>query len=86
MVMASVDSRSVQTKDDNVVLLDLQSVASRTETVHSSDSGDEGRSLWQNAKRYRRVVYVTFGLSSAILLYGYDFVIVGTISGMPEFQ
>jgi hypothetical protein len=47
---------------------------------------DYGRTLWQNAKLYRKIVYVTLGLSSAILLYGYDNVIVGTVSGMPSFQ
>jgi hypothetical protein len=47
---------------------------------------DGQRTLWQNAKRYQKVTYITLGLSSAILLYGYDNVIVGAVSGMPAFQ
>ncbi|KAF2676657.1 MFS general substrate transporter [Lentithecium fluviatile CBS 122367] len=56
------------------------------ESSESRENGDERRTLWRYAKKYRKVVWVTFGLASAILLYGYDFVIVGTVSGMPEFQ
>lgn len=52
----------------------------------NSEAGDKGRTLWQNIKRYRKIVGITFGLTSAILLYGYDNVVVGTVSGMPEFQ
>lgn len=48
--------------------------------------GDNNRTLWQNVKKYRKVTYVTFGLTSAILLYGYDNVVVGTVSAMPGFQ
>jgi len=84
--MSLADSRPVTGKGDEIVLLDLQSVVSGTGTVESGESGDEQRTLWRNAKKYRKVVWVTFGLASAILLYGYDFVIVGTIAGMPEFQ
>jgi hypothetical protein len=52
----------------------------------SLQNSDEHGTLWQNVKRYRRVTYITFGLSSAILLYGYDNVVVGAVSGMPAFQ
>jgi MFS family permease len=55
-------------------------------TTNSSEASDEGRTLWQNVKKYRKVVWVTLAISSAILLYGYDNVIVGTISAMPRFQ
>jgi len=51
-----------------------------------SQASDDSRSLCQNVKKYHKIVYMTFGLTSAILLYGYDNVIVGTVSGMPEFQ
>jgi hypothetical protein len=47
---------------------------------------DAHHTLLQNAKKYRKVVYIMLGLSSAILLYGYDYVIVGTVAGMPSFQ
>ncbi|KAH7359676.1 major facilitator superfamily domain-containing protein [Pyrenochaeta sp. MPI-SDFR-AT-0127] len=52
----------------------------------SSATSDEQRTLWQNVKKYRKVTYITLGLTSAILLYGYDNVVVGTISAMPVFQ
>jgi hypothetical protein len=55
-------------------------------SAFSTDSGDEQRSLWQNVKKYRKVTYVTLALTSAILLYGYDNVVVGTVSAMPVFQ
>ena len=83
---SAAESRPDTGKGDEVVLLDLQAVVSVVGTTQSIESGDEGRTVWQNAKKYRKVVAVTFGMASAILLYGYDFVIVGTVSGMPEFQ
>lgn len=63
----------------------ITEVASNTTTT-SQASGDQERTLWQNIKKYRKVVYITLGLTSAILLYGYDNVVVGTVSGMPPFQ
>lgn len=42
--------------------------------------------LWQSLKRWPKVVGYNLALSSAILLYGYDLVIVGTVSAMPAFQ
>jgi hypothetical protein len=61
-------------------------VVERRVSAVTSQASDEQRTLWQNVKRYRKVVWVTFGLTSAILLYGYDNVVVGTVSGMPAFQ
>lgn len=60
--------------------------ATSDEAATTVDSGDGQRTLWENVKKYRKVVYVTLGLTSPILLYGYDNVIVGTVSGMPGFQ
>ncbi|TEA15273.1 MFS transporter fmqE [Colletotrichum sidae] len=42
--------------------------------------------LWQSIKKWRRVVFYCIGMTSAILMYGYDYVIVGTVSAMPSFQ
>ncbi|KAF2191520.1 MFS general substrate transporter [Zopfia rhizophila CBS 207.26] len=55
-------------------------------TTNTEAEADDKLTLWQAIKKYRRVVGYTFGLTSAILLYGYDNVIVGTVSGMPGFQ
>ncbi|KAJ9491605.1 hypothetical protein VN97_g1630 [Penicillium thymicola] len=42
--------------------------------------------LWQSIKKFPTVVGYCLALSSAILLYGYDLVIVGTVAAMPQFQ
>jgi hypothetical protein len=62
------------------------SEVSSADSAFSTDSGDKQRSLWQNVKKYRKVTYVTLALTSAILLYGYDNVVIGTVSAMPVFQ
>ena len=64
----------------------IYEVDSHTNSQNNSEEGDSSRTLWQNIKKYRKVTYVTFGLTSAILLYGYDNVVVGTVSAMPVFQ
>ncbi|KAK3186059.1 hypothetical protein K4F52_005283 [Lecanicillium sp. MT-2017a] len=43
-------------------------------------------SLWQAIKKWSRVFLFSLGMSSAILMYGYDYVIVGNASAMPAFQ
>ena len=52
------------------------------------DSEDEKRNLplIQSCKVYPRVVGYCFGLTTVILLWGYDLVIVGTIQALPVFQ
>ncbi|KXG48549.1 Major facilitator superfamily domain, general substrate transporter [Penicillium griseofulvum] len=42
--------------------------------------------LWQSVKKFPRIVGYCLALSSAILLYGYDLVIVATVAAMPQFQ
>ena len=44
------------------------------------------QTLWQSIKKWPRVVIYCLALNTAILLYGYDLVIVGTVSAMPAFQ
>jgi len=72
-------------KDDDDEL-HITEVESRSTTQCASEDGDEGRTLWENVKKYRKVVWITIGLASGILLYGYDNVVVGSVSGMPRFQ
>lgn len=52
----------------------------------SGQISDEQRTPWQNVEKYRKVTFITLGLTSAILLFGYDNVVVGTISVRSEFQ
>jgi hypothetical protein len=82
---ASQKSRSSEGKD-NYTGERISEVDSHSNTAVSEHAGDHSRTLWQNVKKYRKVTYVTFGLTSAILLYGYDNVVVGTVSAMPVFQ
>jgi hypothetical protein len=70
--------------DDNE--LEITEVDSRLTTQSLGEAGDEGRTLWQNVKKYRKVAWITIGLTSGILLYGYDNVVIGSVSGMPRFQ
>ncbi|KAJ5384200.1 Major facilitator superfamily domain general substrate transporter [Penicillium concentricum] len=42
--------------------------------------------LWQSFKKFPKIVGYCLALSSAILLYGYDLVIVATVAAMPQFQ
>ncbi|KAJ4363590.1 hypothetical protein N0V83_009886 [Neocucurbitaria cava] len=81
-------SKSVDTTKDDFVAEQISEVESGGGGGEGGGStgGDEQRSLWQNVKKYRKVTYITLGLTSAILLYGYDNVVVGTISAMPDFQ
>ncbi len=81
----SQTSRSSETKD-NYAGERIFKVDSRITSQLDTEASDHEQTLWQNVKKYRKVTYVTFGLTSAILLYGYDNVIVGTVSAMPVFQ
>lgn len=59
--------------------------------IDSTEGIDAGRKtshppLWQSIKKFHRIVGYCLALSSAILLYGYDLVIVGTVAAMPQFQ
>jgi len=42
--------------------------------------------LFQALKKWRRVTLYCVLMTSPILMYGYDYVIVGTVSAMPSFQ
>jgi hypothetical protein len=85
--MASIGSRPDTSKTEEPILLESsQTLSSQTGTIRSHENGDEQRTLWLNVKKYRKVVWITFGMATAILLYGYDQVIIGTVSGMPVFQ
>ncbi|KAK4213405.1 maltose permease [Rhypophila decipiens] len=64
-------------------------IASAEHSMMENNTGpdpDVDLTLWQSVRKYRRVVYYALGMTSAILMYGYDYVIIGTISAMPSFQ
>lgn len=85
MAHSHTDSHSTHTdrKDDFSAEQISEVNSTSTSTTPLTDAQ---RTVWQNVKKYRKVSWVTLGLASAILLYGYDNVVVGTISGMPQFQ
>lgn len=66
----------------------LNAVTSIASTNNSEpETNQHGHlTLWQSIKKWRRVVLYCIGMTSAILMYGYDYVIVGTVSAMPSFQ
>ena len=47
---------------------------------------DRPQTLWHALKTYPKIVGYTLGLCVAILLFGYDNVIVSSVSAMPAFQ
>ncbi|KAM4062695.1 major facilitator superfamily protein [Hirsutella rhossiliensis] len=58
----------------------------RDELAPVQSDPDANLTLWQAIKKWRRVVLYCVGLTSGILMFGYDYVIVGTTSAMPSFQ
>lgn len=59
-----------------------------TENVSCTDAKETQSHvpLWKSIRRFPRIVGYCFALSSAILMYGYDLVIVGAVAAMPQFQ
>ena len=88
-----VPQHQSSTSDKDAAILN-QEVPARQYTRHieqvviSTPTSSETNklSLWQAVKQYPRVVLYSLSLTSAILLYGYDLVIVGTVSALPQFQ
>jgi hypothetical protein len=80
-IMASIDNQSTDKKDSfsGEQVSEVNSASTHQDT-------DKQRTFWQNVKKYRKVCWVTIALTSAILLYGYDNVVVGTVAAMPVFQ
>lgn len=88
--MATIDNQTRQSTEKKASYSAAEQVSevnsTSTRPPTSQEETDEQRSLWQNIKRYRKVCWITIALTSAILLYGYDNVVVGTVSAMPIFQ
>lgn len=47
---------------------------------------DAHLTLKQSLVKWRRVVVYSLCMTSGILMFGYDYVIIGTVSAMPSFQ
>lgn len=74
-----MDSRSGSEKKE-AEFVEFALAARNTQTDNSK------LSLWQAVKQNAKIVGYCFSLSNVILLYGYDLVIVGTVSALPQFQ
>ncbi|KAJ5960718.1 uncharacterized protein N7479_007868 [Penicillium vulpinum] len=75
--MNLIDTQSTKDlKEDDVAVIAVVDTGKKTSQV----------SLWRSVKKSPRIVGYCFALSSAILLYGYDLVIVATVAAMPQFQ
>ena len=61
-------------------------VGSLSRETTEPNSAVKDLTLWQAVRKWRKIVLYCLGLSCAILLYGYDLVIVGTVSAIPAFQ
>ena len=64
----------------------VELVEDATSVADSQNPSPRKVTLWQSVMTYPKVVACCVGLTAAILLYGYDLAIVGTVSAMPEFQ
>lgn len=62
---------------------------SMTKSISTDPTPGEGEpkiTLWRLFRKWPRLSLWAVGLAITILLYGYDTVIVGNITSMPEFQ
>ncbi|KAK8148041.1 hypothetical protein G3M48_000520 [Beauveria asiatica] len=83
--MASFQSSDYANKHDSGVV--AEPLAATPTNGSSIDVDEYGHlSLWQAIKKWNRVFWYSLAISSTILMFGYDFVIVGNSSSMPAFQ
>ena len=83
------DTKEIHTEDISIARAP-SSADSAASPVHKGEhietNEDIHLTLWESVKKWKRIVYFSLGITSAILMYGYDYVIIGTISAMPSFQ
>lgn len=83
--MASFQSNEYANKHDSGVV--AEPLATTPTNGSSIDVDEYGHlSLWQAIKKWNCVFWYSLAISSTILMFGYDFVIVGNSSSMPAFQ
>lgn len=65
----------------------LEAPTSDTSSELPLDTNEDAHlSLKQSLSKWRRVALYSLCMTSGILMFGYDYVIVGTVSAMPSFQ
>lgn len=65
---------------------DHESIISTTALSTADFVAEDELTLWQAVGKWRKVVLYCVGLNAAVILYGYDQAIVGSVSGLPAFQ
>lgn len=75
---------------DDALFNEPLALTSTSQTTSNSSAIDVDEnshlSLWQAIKKWHRVFWYSLAISSTIIMFGYDFVIVGNSSAMPAFQ
>ncbi|KAM0670263.1 hypothetical protein MY8738_005428 [Beauveria namnaoensis] len=83
--MASFQSNDYANKHDSGVVAEpLAAIPTNGSSIDVDEYGH--LSLWQAIKKWNCVFWYSLAISSTILMFGYDFVIVGNSSSMPAFQ
>ncbi|KAJ6782911.1 hypothetical protein PWT90_11215 [Aphanocladium album] len=77
-------------KDDSGVVAEPLAITSTAQTTSNTSTVDVDEyshlTLLQAIKKWKRVFWYSLAISTTILMFGYDFVIVGNSSSMPAFQ
>lgn len=71
---------------DEVKKTEVLELETSTPQVSRESPREPALTLWQAARKWPKVLGYTLGLTSAILLYGFDTSIVGNVSAIPVFQ
>lgn len=67
-----------------LAITDTSQTTSNSSSIEIDEHGH--LTVWQAIKKWQRVFWYTLGISSTIIMLGYDLVIVGNSSAMPAFQ
>ena len=66
-------------------MIELKS-AETTSSSSGPSTAPKKEGLWTEIRKEKKLVWYLLALMSGVLLYGYDFVIVGTVSSLLAFQ
>lgn len=76
-------SRSSTTEMENLTLGNVESLTSSK--PDSIPEPEDSLTLWAAVRRWPKVVGYCLALTTTIILWGYDFSLVGAVGGMPVF-
>ncbi|EGX93814.1 sugar transporter, putative [Cordyceps militaris CM01] len=84
--MASNESSDYADKHNSPVVADFETTRHTSNTSSVDVDEHSHLTLFQAIKKWKRVFWYSLAISSTILMFGYDYVIVGNSSSMPAFQ